>query len=377
MINLAFKEIRFNLSKFIITAIGVGTLLGIVLIMVGVYRGMIIDAQSLLRDIDGDIWVVQENTLGPFAQPSILHEDLKDKILAIEGVKDVLPLSVESMQLKTKQGLNKVVAIGYDIYSNFHFIKPLRGREILKSHFELVADSKLHLDLNETIKIGRDEYKVVGIVKNGVSSGGEPLIYLSLQDAQRVQFSFSNNRIRKELLRGKKDFDTHFINAVVVRVKKGFSCKKVANAIKNQLRVNVFLNEEEKNILTKNLIKMASKQIGMFTIILIIVSTIIIALIIYTMTLEKQKEIAILKLIGIDKKEIIKMIVQETLILGILAFCFALLFSHLIYDKFPKRVVLQNYDAIALFIIVLIASFFASLAAIKKVLSTKAQSALA
>ncbi len=377
MINLAFKEIRFNLSKFIITAVGVGTLLGIVLIMVGVYRGMISDAQSLLRAIDGDIWVVQEETLGPFAQPSILHEDIKDKILAIEGVKDVLPLSVESMQLKTKQGLNKVVAIGYDIYSNFHFIKPIKGREILKSHFELVADSKLHLDLNETIKIGRDEYKVVGIVKNGVSSGGEPLIFLSLQDAQKVQFSFSNNRIRKELLRGNKEFDTHFINAVVVRVKKGFSCKNVANAIKNQLRAGVFLNEEEKEILTKNLIKMASKQIGMFTIILIIVSTIIIALIIYTMTLEKQKEIAILKLIGIEKKEIIKMIIQETLILGILAFCFALFFSHLIYDKFPKRVVLQNYDAIALFIIVLIASFFASLAAIKKVLSTKAQSALA
>ena len=47
MINLAYKDIKYAFGKFIITAIGVGMLLGIVLIMIGVYRGMIIDAQAL------------------------------------------------------------------------------------------------------------------------------------------------------------------------------------------------------------------------------------------------------------------------------------------------------------------------------------------
>ena len=47
MINLAQKEIAHTLSKFIVTAAGVGMLLGIVMIMMGVYRGMIIDAQIL------------------------------------------------------------------------------------------------------------------------------------------------------------------------------------------------------------------------------------------------------------------------------------------------------------------------------------------
>ena len=113
---------------------------------------------------------------------------------------------------------------------------------------------------------------------------------------------------------------------------------------------------------------MASKQIGMFTTILIIVSTIIIALIIYTMTLEKIKEITIMKLIGIPDSKIVGMIGQETLTLGILAFIFANIFAHLIYDKFPKRVVLEADDAKKLFAIVIIASLLASLAGIRKVL---------
>ncbi|HFB53699.1 MAG TPA: ABC transporter permease, partial [Sulfurimonas autotrophica] len=70
MINLAQKEIKHTLGKFIVTAAGVGMLLGIVMIMMGVYRGMIIDAQVLLDDLDVDLWVVQENTLGPFAEAS-------------------------------------------------------------------------------------------------------------------------------------------------------------------------------------------------------------------------------------------------------------------------------------------------------------------
>jgi len=52
MINLAQKDIAHTLGKFLVTAMGVGMLLGIVLIMIGVYRGMITEAKVLLEDID-------------------------------------------------------------------------------------------------------------------------------------------------------------------------------------------------------------------------------------------------------------------------------------------------------------------------------------
>ena len=68
MINLAKRDIEHTLGKFIVTAMGVGMLLGIVLIMIGVYRGMMVDAEILLDDISADLWIVQEVTLGPFAE---------------------------------------------------------------------------------------------------------------------------------------------------------------------------------------------------------------------------------------------------------------------------------------------------------------------
>ena len=86
MINLAAKDIQHSLSKFLITAISVGVLLGIVVVMIGVYRGMVYDAQVFIDDAGADIWVVQQDTLGPFAQTSKIHEDLTNQISYQDGI---------------------------------------------------------------------------------------------------------------------------------------------------------------------------------------------------------------------------------------------------------------------------------------------------
>jgi len=379
MINLAQREIAHTFGKFIVTAMGVGMLLGIVFIMMGVYRGMVIDAQVLLNDLKVDLWVVQENTLGPFAEPSRLHEDLKNTIHAIDGIDKSEGITFQNIQLPSKNGAVRVFAVGYDPYGDISPINPkkiVQGRTIMRSHYEIVVTDKTGFHLDDAIKLGRDNYKVVGITHGTVSSGGDPLVYISLKDAQELQFLFSNARIRNDRDRGIHSESSHIINAVVTKIKNGYNVDKVAQDIRRFKHNSVYTANEEKTILTKNLIERASKQIGMFTVILVIVSTIIIALIIYTMTLEKIKEIAIMKLIGIPNSMIIKMIVQETVLMGVLAFISGNIFAHLIYSKFPKRVVLETPDAFGLFIVVIIASILASLVGIKKVINADPSEAI-
>ena len=372
MINLAQKEIAHTFGKFIVTAAGVGMLLGIVMIMMGVYRGMIIDAQVLLNDLDVDLWVVQENTLGPFAEASRVHEDLKDTIHVIQGVKSAEGITFQNLQLPLKNEMVRVFAVGFDPFGDIDPINPnklIAGRGLGRSHYEMVVTDKAGFKLNDKINLGRDIYTVVGVTHGTVSSGGDPLVYISLKDAQELQFLYSNARIRNDRARGINSVNSHMVNAVVARVQNGYDVNKVAQDIRRWKHKSVYTAEQEKTILTKNLIKMASKQIGMFTVILVIVSTIIIALIIYTMTLEKMKEIAIMKLIGIPNSLIIKMIVQETVLMGVLAFIAGNIFAHLIYSKFPKRVVLETPDAFGLFIVIIIASVLASFVGVRKVIA--------
>ena len=380
MINLAQKDIKHTFGKFIVTAMGVGMLLGIVLIMMGVYRGMIIDAEELLNDIGVDLWIVQENTLGPFAEASRIHEDLKNTIRAIEGIEKSEALTFQNIQIPVHGKKVRVVAVGYDPYGDIDPVnraRLIKGRSLQKSHYEMVVNEKTGLLLGEKIRLGRNLYTVVGLLRGAVSSGGDLLVYISLKDAQELQFLYSNARIRNDRARGMQgNGDIHMVNAVVANVRPGYDVKKVAGYIARFKHKSVFTKEQQKTILTKNLIERASKQIGLFTAILVVVSTIIIALIIYTMTLEKMKEISIMKLIGIPNSIIIKMIVQETVLLGFLAFVFGNIFSHLIYTKFPKRVVLEIPDAWMLFLVVLVASILSSFIGVKKVISADPAAAI-
>jgi len=372
MINLAQKEIKHTLGKFIVTAMGVGMLLGIVLIMIGVYRGMIVDAKVVLDDMDVNLWIVQENTLGPFAEASRIHEDMRDTIKVIAGIKESAGFTFQNLQLPSQNGAVRVFAIGYDPYGDINPVNPKRiiaGRDLQRDHYEMVVSDKTGFRVGDKIALGRDIYNVVGVTHGTVSSGGDSLVYISLKDAQELQFLYSNARTRNDRARGINTTNSHMINAVVARIYKGYDVDQVAQNIRRFKHKSVYTAEQEKTILTKNLIKMASKQIGMFTVILVVVSTIIIALIIYTMTLEKMKEIAIMKLIGIPNSMIIKMIVQETLLMGVLAFISGNIFAHLIYTKFPKRVVLEIPDAWMLFLVVVVASVLASFVGVKKVIA--------
>ena len=381
MIDLARKDIAHAKLKFLVTAMGVGMLLGIVLIMVGVYRGMGIDAQVLLDDTGADLWIVQQETLGPFAQSSRLHEDLKNTLKAQPGIDKTAAMAYMGFQVRVPSGeMKRIYSVGYDPFGEISPINPERlvaGRPIAKAHYETVVSQKLGFKLGDKIPMGRDRYTVVGITKGAVSSGGEPVIYLSLKDAQKLQFLYSNARIHNDRARGMNvQADQHLVNAIVATLKPGYDPDSVAENIRRWKHLSVYTDAQERWVLTVNVIEMAKKQIGMFTVILIVVSIIIIALIIYTMTLEKIKEIAIMKLVGIPNSMITTMIVKETLALGVLAFFFANLFAHAIWDKFPKRVVLEWGDAWALFAVVLVASILASLFGVFKAIRADERQAI-
>ena len=70
MISLAGRDILHSWGKFVFTGLGLGLLIGVTLIMAGVYRGMVDDGQALLDNSGADLWVVQQGTLTVRHTPS-------------------------------------------------------------------------------------------------------------------------------------------------------------------------------------------------------------------------------------------------------------------------------------------------------------------
>ena len=68
--------------------------------MAGIYRGMVDDAKVLLDNSGADLWVVQQDTLGPYAEPSSIHDDVYRGMLGMPGVAQAANVTYLTMQVR-------------------------------------------------------------------------------------------------------------------------------------------------------------------------------------------------------------------------------------------------------------------------------------
>ena len=387
MINLARRDIAHNLKSYLLTGFGLGLLIGVTLTMAGVYRGMVDDAKVLLHAVNADVWVVQQNTLGPFAEPSNVPDDLYRALLGLEGVAQAGNVSYLTMQVSRRNQSQRVMVAGYEAGQPGGPAFLVAGRPIGRAHYEAVADVKTGFAVGDVVRIRRNDYTVVGLTRRMVSSNGDPMLFIPLKDAQETQFLKDNDAIVEDRQRlaanpainrpgqsGVLDAvqaiqtSSHKVNAVLLRAQPGTDARVLADSIARWQRYTAYTRDDMEEILVAKLIATAAKQIGLFLVILAIVSAAIVAFIIYTMTLGKIKEIAVLKLIGTKNRTIAAMIMQEALGLGVIGFFVGKFAATLWAPVFPKYVLLETGDAGRAFVLTLVVCALASVLAIRAAL---------
>jgi putative ABC transport system permease protein len=393
VISLAARDILHDGPKFVLTSVGLGLLIGVTLSMAGVYRGMVDDGRALLDNSGADLWVVQRETLGPYAEPSSIYDDAYRSVLTVPGVARAANVTYLTMQVRTAgtraaDVRAMVVGIAPGVPGTPGWPPYLvAGRHITRSHYEAVADIGAGFALGDRIGIRRHAYTVVGLTRRMVSSGGDPMVFIPLKDAQEAQFLKDNDAIVQGRRRsGENPAFTRTgspgvldaviasqsrnlsVNAVLVQLQPGHAPDDVAEAITRWKRLTVYTRAQMEGILVGKLIATSAKQIGMFLVILAIVSAAIVAFIIYTMTLGKIREIAVLKLIGTRNRTIAGMILQQALGLGVIGFMVGKIAASVWAPFFPKYVLLLPTDSLLGFAVVMVICALASLVAIRAAL---------
>ena len=390
MISLAGRDIMHAWGKFVFTGVGLGLLIGVTLTMAGVYRGMVDDAKALLDNSGADLWVVQKDTLGPYAESSSLYDDAYRSLLSISGVARAANITYLTMQVREGGRDVRAMVVGVVSGGPGQPGQPsylISGRQITRGHYEAVADIASGFNLGQSIQIQRNHYTVVGLTRRMVSSGGDPMVFIPLKDAQEAQFLKDNDAIVQQRRRTAENpafnrpnvpgllnqviasqSTNTFVNAVLVQIKPGFSAEEVAEPIRHWKRLQVYTRTQMESILVGKLIATSAKQIAMFLVILAVVSAAIVAFIIYTLTMGKIREIAVLKLIGTKNRTIAGMIMQQALGLGVIGFVVGKVAATFWAPIFPKYVLLEPGDALRGFFAVMLICVLASLLAIRAAL---------
>lgn len=385
--NLALKDVRFNLTRFVLTAAGVSFLIMASIGMVGLYRGIVDDALLIIDEIGADLWVVQGGRAGPFAEGSAISSSTDRRVEGLPGVAEVRRFVQVSQQFAFQGRELRATLTGVDYpRDNGGWLRLVRGRHLSTGHFEAIADASIGLAIGNKVRLGVDDYTIVGITRGMVDSLGDGLLFVSVNDAVAI----AQRRTSEEVLlaratagarSGATDGSSSVpqdskIAAVLVTLDAAADPARIVAAVLQWGDANVLSRAEQRDLLLDKRLWRLRVQILAFTGVLLVVMTIVISLIIYTMTVEKLHQIAMLKLIGARNSAIVSMIVQQAAIIGAGGFAFGVALASLVFPYFPRRVVIAPDDLAVMFLAVAAICGFGSMLGISRAMKVRAQEVL-
>ncbi len=367
--NLAYHDIRRHWGRFLGTSLGIGLLFTVVLAMAGIYAGLVEDATSLARTMDADLWVVEHNTKGPFADASRIDPSLERRVAAVPGVASARSYNFETMQRKHGARDLRFAIVGLSWPESRGEDLPLiAGRGLDQSHGEAIADAKLGLPIGETLRLAARDYRIVGLTRDVLTTGGEPALFLTIRDAQLVSQDQPSAAVRLEreralarltatdLGRGRPALEALIVdpraarpgfadpplNAVLVRLRSHDRSDEVRATLASWGDISVYSQADEERLLLQGVVKKARVQIGLFSLILTFTAAVLVAMVIYNMAVDKTRDIAILKLIGSPVRRLTMMVLQQAWLLGLMAYGCALLISKYSFPHFARRTILTT-----------------------------------
>jgi putative ABC transport system permease protein len=250
----------------------------------------------------------------------------------------------------------------------------IAGRALGQNHYEMIADQVLGLALGEQVELGKDVYTVVGVTKGMVTQAGDGLGFFAIRDAQAIQNDVASEAIRLERAArparaGQNDIGRTQpaildraagpvseipalgpspISAVMVTLEPDADLAEAVAILSRWPDVSVLTREEQRELMLTGVVDRMRRQIGMVSSLLLIVSAVVLTLIIYTLTLERTTSIALLKLIGAPNRVVLGMVLQQSFLIGGIGYGVGYLLGQVILPRFPRRVVLVEYDLLEL-----------------------------
>ena len=274
LVNSSYLAAYADPTLFYFGNVALHLLLGVVLAMIGIYRGLVAEALTLVRVPQADIWVVEADRRGPFAESSRIPGDTREAVERIYGVTAAGSLTYQSVEVQRAGAKLRMQVVGYEPGRPGGPESLIAGRPIARSHFEMVADRGSGLVTGDTLMLGRNRFTVVGVTAGQVASSGDPVAYITLLDSQKLQFELAPPAARIELARGAAGGGQDTVNAVVARVTANVRADDVVQAVRRWKHLGAMTQAEQENVLARSVIERARRQIGLFTSILLTVSAV-------------------------------------------------------------------------------------------------------
>ncbi len=316
------RDLQWRRRRFIMAVFATSLVFAITLLLAGFSESFEVEANRLVDELGVDGYVVGEETLGPFMSPRPFATDSVEAIARTPGLTLATPL------ISTIQPDMYLLGLGPGLRSS---------RGVVNG--KVTVDARLNLAVGDPIRIGAKTLTVGRVTRDKTVLGGQPVAIVSVADAYDALFA--GNR---------------FVTSVAVNgtptgpLPDGFHYVSRAGAVRDLLRP----------------LNIVRSTIRLVSLLLWLVAAAIVGSVVYISTLERMRDLSVLKAIGASTGDLLAALIAQAVLTALGASVAGIGITYLIAPAFPAAVSLPARLLVLLPTVAVVIGLLASSAGLRR-----------
>lgn len=296
--SLAQRNLFQNKVRLSLSAVGVALSVMLILILNGFLTGVHRQATAYLDNTPGSVVIVQEGIRNFFAASSVLPPGTVTSVRETKGVSQALGIASQFVIFELHDEKQGAQVVGYDPKSGGGPWELSEGRDV-RADDEAVVDRALakahNISVGDKLSIGERDFTVVGI-SEGTSMWAAGLMFVRKDAAQGLVGSSDATSL------------------LLVTPERGVASTTLRERLGDISGTDAML----KSAMADNDQQLFARAFGgplrLMVGISLLVGALVVGLVIYTATVERQKEYGVLKAVGARNRMLYRVVTTQALI---------------------------------------------------------------
>lgn len=302
-ISVAWKNLLRDRVRFLLSVGGVSLAVMLILILNGFVAGLYRQVSAYLDHAPGDLLVTQEGVTNLLGATSLLPPGLAEEAAQVEGVAQVVPILSQFVILNLHDLKVPAYLIGYPqgdspAEQRGGPWKLAAGREPRAENemvFDRVLAERHNLALGDSVELMGTEFEIVGLSDE--------------TDSWMTSFFFLRQFDAQKLLRA-----PGATSILLVSPEPTADAEEVRSRLAGLDGVDALSKETVIANDTKLLVEVFSAPLKLMAGIAFLVGVLVVGLVIYTATVERQREYGVLKAIGARSRLLYQLVIVQALV---------------------------------------------------------------
>jgi putative ABC transport system permease protein len=336
MLFAALRDMQWRRRRLVIAVVSTGLVFAMTLVLTGLANGFRVEAERTVDSMGVDAFAVKAGAPGPFLGSTPFAQVDLTRVAGAPGVLAAAPLATAASTIREGSATRNATAFG----------APERGPGMPlvaqgrtpSTPGEVAVSSTLGRHVGDDLQVGARTLRIVGIVPNSTALAKMPNIFLTTEGLQQLAYN------------GQPMITSIGLDGTARQLPDGYQTLDRAIAVNDLMRP----------------LKVAIDAITIVALLLWIVAALIVGSVVYLSALERLRDFAVFKAIGVRTRSILAGLTLQAVVVALLSAVLGVILSQLLAPLFPMNVVVPMRAYMAPPVIAVVIGLLASVAGLKR-----------